>query len=477
MAARTTASTSTLRTLHGLFELPKMNHRRDFLRENRLNLKELQRTTTNKLIQNKLEQEKMYQQYTPKNQRPQEQYIMNRRSASQHRIVLDGNENLRGRTMLRDPQLPPSRRSCSIQRQPTDNGLPKQQQQPNFVHDNERCCLNPESSVKCPRNSTGKPTALQSDSCDKEIQTEDICDEVFLYEALKKCSSSELNDKSQGRSLSSYANQQRIYENDRLRNDRIDYNNGIHTNQIDNEDSKSQDSIMQQPEIKSKNICADADTRSLQSYHAQEIRSKQNFQNLDNISLYTLSSKVPSHLLNNVYMQKSSPPPAPAAQYPDDDYEDKLLQSEYIDQNVITAEQEGMQSARSRHTVCSQLSKKSSTGSIQKFGARDDVRLPRYLEKEKRGKEEERLKELSRDTNCPIGHYTLSEEERIMALNNAKKKMSSLVQELNHMPMTTETLRIRNRKREIEKELTKIELDIRLFSKSKVYIPLPESQS
>lgn len=51
--------------------------------------------------------------------------------------------------------------------------------------------------------------------------------------------------------------------------------------------------------------------------------------------------------------------------------------------------------------------------------------------------------------------------------------MSSLVQELNHMPMTTETLRIRNRKMEIEKELTKIEFDIRLYSKPKVYVPLP----
>ncbi|KAI9589119.1 hypothetical protein GQX74_007288 [Glossina fuscipes] len=475
MAARTTASTSTLRTLHGLFELPKMNHRRDFLRENRLNLKELQRTTTNKLTQNKLEQEKKTQQYTPKNQRPQEQYILNRRSASQHKIVLDGSENLRGRMMPRDPQQPLSRRSCSIHRQPSDYGLPKQQQQSNYVHDNERCCLNPESSVKCPRNSIVKPMALKSDSCDKEIQTEDICDEEFLYEALRKCSSSELNDKSQGRSLSSYANQQRIYENDRL--SQIDYNdnNDNYNNQIDNEDSKSQHSIIQQQEIKSKNNRANADTRSLQSYHTPEIRSKQNFQNLDNISQYTLRSKVPSHFLNNGYLQKSSPSP-PTPQYPDDDIDDKLLQSEYIDQNVVTTEQEAIQSARSRQTVCSQLSKKSSTGSIQKFGPRDEVRLPRYLEKEKRGKEEERLKELSRDTNCPVGHYALSEDERIMALNNAKKNMSTLVQELNHMPMTTETLRIRNRKREIEKELTKIELDIRLFSKSKVYVPLPESQ-
>lgn len=55
--------------------------------------------------------------------------------------------------------------------------------------------------------------------------------------------------------------------------------------------------------------------------------------------------------------------------------------------------------------------------------------------------------------------------------------MDSLVQELNRMPMTTETLRLRRRKVEIEKELTQIELDIRTFSKPKVYVPAEPSQS
>lgn len=48
--------------------------------------------------------------------------------------------------------------------------------------------------------------------------------------------------------------------------------------------------------------------------------------------------------------------------------------------------------------------------------------------------------------------------------------MAALINELNHMPMTVETLRIRNRKVEIEKELKQIEYDIRLYSKPKVYI-------
>lgn len=46
----------------------------------------------------------------------------------------------------------------------------------------------------------------------------------------------------------------------------------------------------------------------------------------------------------------------------------------------------------------------------------------------------------------------------------------ALVNELNRMPMTTETLRMRVRKAEIEKELKLLETDIRVFSKSKVYV-------
>lgn len=40
------------------------------------------------------------------------------------------------------------------------------------------------------------------------------------------------------------------------------------------------------------------------------------------------------------------------------------------------------------------------------------------------------------------------------------------------MPMTTETLRIRSRKVEIERELIDIEKDIRMFSKPKVYVKM-----
>lgn len=43
--------------------------------------------------------------------------------------------------------------------------------------------------------------------------------------------------------------------------------------------------------------------------------------------------------------------------------------------------------------------------------------------------------------------------------------------------MTAQTLRVRSRKAEIDKELTTVEDDIRIYSKAKVYIKAPNSRN
>lgn len=50
------------------------------------------------------------------------------------------------------------------------------------------------------------------------------------------------------------------------------------------------------------------------------------------------------------------------------------------------------------------------------------------------------------------------------------KGYEHLVNELNHMPMTAQTLRVRSRKAEIDRELATVEEEIRIYSKAKVYI-------
>jgi Calmodulin-binding len=47
-----------------------------------------------------------------------------------------------------------------------------------------------------------------------------------------------------------------------------------------------------------------------------------------------------------------------------------------------------------------------------------------------------------------------------------------LVDELNKMPMTAQTIKLRNRKMEIERELNRLEDSIRIFSRTKVYVKI-----
>ncbi|KAH8393436.1 hypothetical protein KR215_011424 [Drosophila sulfurigaster] len=136
-------------------------------------------------------------------------------------------------------------------------------------------------------------------------------------------------------------------------------------------------------------------------------------------------------------------------------------------------------SGRSRATIGSMASTATTKSKRRehKLGSRDDLRLPRYLEKEKRDKAEARERHEARDPDCPRGHVLLSEADRLAALAKAKQRFDLLINELNHMPMTAQTLRVRSRKAEIDKELTLVEDDIRIYSKEKVYVKANKSRN
>ena len=51
---------------------------------------------------------------------------------------------------------------------------------------------------------------------------------------------------------------------------------------------------------------------------------------------------------------------------------------------------------------------------------------------------------------------------------------AELVSELNKMPVKTDTLRMRNRKMELEKQLAKLEEGIKVFSRPKVFVKIGE---
>lgn len=74
------------------------------------------------------------------------------------------------------------------------------------------------------------------------------------------------------------------------------------------------------------------------------------------------------------------------------------------------------------------------------------------------------------DPNCPLGHIVMPDDERRETLDMILKNYNQLIAELNKIPVRTDTLKMKQRKIEIEKQLDKLEEGIRIFSRSKVYV-------
>ncbi|XP_046645390.1 enkurin domain-containing protein 1-like [Daphnia pulicaria] len=98
--------------------------------------------------------------------------------------------------------------------------------------------------------------------------------------------------------------------------------------------------------------------------------------------------------------------------------------------------------------------------------------VPKYLTSRKAQwaqMEEEKLKNLP-DPDCPIGHVMMPESERIETLNRLQQSQIDLNEEFNCLPLSKDSLKIRQRKEDIEKQLTKVEEGIRVLSKPKVFV-------
>lgn len=165
-----------------------MNHRRDFLRENKLSLKELQRATVGKILHSKQEEEKR----TPwrKTQTKTHEISANVRRSYSHQRVSGNDENhhnhqhLPGGCCGGDKNYPNDnyRRSRS-HIQNTRNDCSTTMVKRNGYDRNRECHCCCGSTQSFP---TGNNKTSNIQLRDQEIQTEDIYDEQFLYEALKR---------------------------------------------------------------------------------------------------------------------------------------------------------------------------------------------------------------------------------------------------------------------------------------------------
>ncbi|XP_053610731.1 uncharacterized protein LOC128675375 [Plodia interpunctella] len=102
--------------------------------------------------------------------------------------------------------------------------------------------------------------------------------------------------------------------------------------------------------------------------------------------------------------------------------------------------------------------------------------VPKYLRerKEVSNKETESPKVDDDQVICPPGHVTLPDTERKETLRMLRNSFAELVSELNKMPVKTDTLRMKNRKMELEKQLSKLEEGIKVFSRPKVFVKIGE---
>ncbi len=109
--------------------------------------------------------------------------------------------------------------------------------------------------------------------------------------------------------------------------------------------------------------------------------------------------------------------------------------------------------------------------------------VPKYLVDRKeqwRQAAEKKDRERREKKGCPPGHVKLTEEERMGMLGALEDRRNKLILETNRLPVSSDTLRHRNRRKEMESELISLDEEIRKYSRNVVFVangvkPDPES--
>ncbi|XP_054268719.1 uncharacterized protein LOC128990396 [Macrosteles quadrilineatus] len=95
--------------------------------------------------------------------------------------------------------------------------------------------------------------------------------------------------------------------------------------------------------------------------------------------------------------------------------------------------------------------------------------VPKYIREHKKEMEKERINKAKED-ECPEGHIQLPDDIKQKHLSTLRQNYADLVSQLNQLPVSTDTLRTRTRKKQIETDLDRIEAAIALFSREKVFV-------
>ncbi|KAK2581051.1 hypothetical protein KPH14_006094 [Odynerus spinipes] len=130
-----------------------------------------------------------------------------------------------------------------------------------------------------------------------------------------------------------------------------------------------------------------------------------------------------------------------------------------------------VKSNKDRNTVANKIAIQLNNGIVPPNYRKGVV--PKYIKDRKEAlQKEEEAKASALHPDCPEGHVPLPDNERQETLRMLKKNYQDYVNELNMMPIKTDTLRAQRRKMEIEKQLNKLEEGIKVFSRPKVYVKI-----
>ncbi|XP_043649363.1 uncharacterized protein LOC122617529 [Drosophila teissieri] len=370
-------------TLKGIFSVPRVTQSRNFLKENKVSLRSLEKSTSQKLAA----KEPVRPKWMPSLRRTSSEMGESKMEKPAARGKHEKQNSLQ------------NARNTSRSQQQLAVAVPADGERFDGLEERNPILYDPSEDFESDNllESSSDPTVDRCQSCGTNrsstsiaIQTEDITDEIYLTNALKKC----------------------------------------------NFDVRS--------------IMEESGTKYGENYKPMQ------YENEEDLEQLPLSARSSSSKHSRFHMTEMEAMPMTVAE----------------PTNYGASDDEAPLSARSRFTTASNVTTITSKSKRRehKLGSRDEVRLPRYLEKQKREKAVAKQLAESLDPDCPRGHVLLSDQDRLTHLTNAKKRYEQLVNELNHMPMTAQTLRVRNRKAEIDKELTTVEEDIRIYSKAKVFV-------
>lgn len=176
-----------------------------------------------------------------------------------------------------------------------------------------------------------------------------------------------------------------------------------------------------------------------------------------------------THLSNNTPRDATNPPSDRGDVQISEDAHDRSV-SRSPDLSTPKEEIDFVKLNKERTSVASRMAAQLNNNNAPPTNYRKGV-VPKYIRERKEAHEkEQKAKAEASDPDCPEGHVPLPDNERKETLRMLKKNYQEYVNELNMMPIKTDTLRAQRRKMEIEKQLNKLEEGIKVFSRPKVYV-------